>query len=244
MVHDVKIRCGQPVYGIDIGVIMLDTTLPRPVGDIGNGLTFPFPVAYEIARGVTGSDARGDASPRVRDALIKAGQELEAKGVRALTTSCGLLVVYQQELVKALRVPVAASSLLQIPLVLDLLPPGQKVGVLTIKADRLGEGYLRSAGVAGEDLERVVVGGMEHAAHFVGSITGAVLELDVRIAEAEVVKGAVRLVQSDRNIGAMVLECTNMSAYSGALRKHAGVPVWDAVGMARWLHGSVASDWM
>ena len=36
-----------------LGVLMLDTRFPRVVGDIGNPLTFDFPVRYEVVRGAS-----------------------------------------------------------------------------------------------------------------------------------------------------------------------------------------------
>ena len=39
---------GKTFYGFDIGIIMLNTTFPRTVGDVGNVGTWNFPVLYEV----------------------------------------------------------------------------------------------------------------------------------------------------------------------------------------------------
>ena len=44
---------GKNVYGESIGILMLDTKFPRIPGDIGNALTFPFPVRYRKVSGAT-----------------------------------------------------------------------------------------------------------------------------------------------------------------------------------------------
>ena len=38
-----------------LGVLMLDSRFPRPVGDVGNPATWPFPVRYEVVRGIADS---------------------------------------------------------------------------------------------------------------------------------------------------------------------------------------------
>ena len=44
---------GKTVYGARVGVLMLDTQWPRPPGDTGNALTWPFPVLYKVIPGAT-----------------------------------------------------------------------------------------------------------------------------------------------------------------------------------------------
>ena len=44
---------GKTVYGATLGILMLETQFPRIPGDIGNALTWPFPVQYRIVRGAT-----------------------------------------------------------------------------------------------------------------------------------------------------------------------------------------------
>ena len=47
-------------------------------------------------------------------------------GAEAITTNCGFLALFQKELAEAVRVPVATSSMMQVPWVQSLLPPGQR----------------------------------------------------------------------------------------------------------------------
>ena len=44
---------GQSIYGIDVGILMLDAQFPRILGDMGNARTWPFPVRYKIVRGAS-----------------------------------------------------------------------------------------------------------------------------------------------------------------------------------------------
>ena len=147
-----QVHGGKTVYGASVGILMLETRFPRIPGDIGHAATWPFPVLYKVVRGATGervTTARAnDRSTGLRDAFLAAGAELVQDGADGITTSCGFLSIYQRELAAHCRVPVAASALMQIPLVERLLPPRKRVGVLTFSATLLGPDHLVAAGAA------------------------------------------------------------------------------------------------
>ena len=100
-----------------VGILMLDTQFYRPVGDIGNPRSFSFPVIYHIVKQATVERVVKQGDPSLIQPFIEAGKELEAKGVRVITTSCGFLALFQKDIQKHLSVPFISSSLLQIPLV-------------------------------------------------------------------------------------------------------------------------------
>ena len=68
-------------------------------------------------------------------------------GAEAITTNCGFLSLFQRELAAHVRVPVATSALLQVPWVQATLPPGKRVGVITVSAQSLTPRHLEAAGV-------------------------------------------------------------------------------------------------
>ena len=39
---------GTPSQGVPIGILMVDSVLPRIPGDIGNGFTYDFPVRFHL----------------------------------------------------------------------------------------------------------------------------------------------------------------------------------------------------
>jgi hypothetical protein len=143
---------GKTVYGACVGILMLQTCFPRIPGDIGHAGTWPFPVLYKVVRGATAervTTARAnDRSTGLLDAFLAAGVELVQDGADGITTSCGFLSIDQSELAAHCSVPVAASALMQIPLVERLLPPRKRVGVLTFSAALLGPDHLVAAGAA------------------------------------------------------------------------------------------------
>src|SRR5439155_1425295 len=137
---------GKGLYGSRIGILMLATKFPRIPGDMGNGLTWPFPVLYKVVPGATPDRVVRHKSAGLINAFLDAASELVELGADGITTTCGFLSLYQRELAAHVRVPVAASSLMQIPLVERILPPGKRVGVLTVSAASLTPEHFIAAG--------------------------------------------------------------------------------------------------
>jgi hypothetical protein len=174
-----------------LGVVMLDTRFPRPPGDVGHPDAFGVPVRQRVVQGAWPGTivqtAAGLRAAGVAPAFVRAVQALEAEGARAITTSCGFLVLLQDELQAAARVPVITSSLLQLP---GLLARQPKVGVLTISAAALGPEHLLAAGVPANRLGDVVVQGVEPAGEFAAAILGNRDTMDLERAGRDVVDAA------------------------------------------------------
>jgi hypothetical protein len=226
---------GRRVYGADIGIIMLDTDIPRPIGDLGNARTLGFPVHYAPTNGALIPQVVDRAASGLLDHFLGTGRWLVDLGARAITTCCGFLAIFQRELASALPVPVATSSLLQIPLVLQLLQPDQQVAVLTIDRAALTKAHFDGVGVTGAVRERVQVIGLEHTEHLYPVIMKEDGPLEVERARTEVVRTCEQAVTDSPEIAAFVLECTNLPPYAQAIREATGRPVWDAVTLVRWL---------
>ena len=227
---------GKSVYGARIGVLMLDTDFPRVPGDVGNAETWPFPVLFKVVRGATPQKAVDQRSPEALDAFIAAGKELVADGAEGLTTSCGFLTLYQKELSAACGVPVAASSLLQVPLVDRLLPPGKRAGILTINARRITPEHLSAAGIAPD----TPLMGCEHGVEFHVFTQRRDGVLDCALAERDILEAGAELVRRHPEVGAIVMECTNMPPYAAALSAHVGLPVYTIYSFLLWFQAGLA----
>lgn len=217
-----------------LGILMLDTQFPRILGDVGNAQTWPFPVRYAVVPGATPEAVVcDDVEPFVQD-FIAAGQALVAEGCGTIATTCGFLALIRPRLTQALGVPVAASALEQAAQVQALLPPGQTVGILTISAGSLTAAHLRVAGVP----EGAPVQGMEGTA-FARSILENRTTLDVPLAQQEMVDAARRLVADSPEVGAIILECTNMVPYAAQIGAAVGRPVYSIYTYLMWLYAGV-----
>lgn len=231
-----KVTGGKAVYGASVGILMLEARFPRIPGDMGNATTWPFPVHYRVVRGASPDLVVRRGAPGLLDDFIAAARGLVADGVDGITTNCGFLSLMQAELQAAVPVPVATSSLMQVGTVNALLPKGKRAGVLTISASTLTEAHLRAAGVP----EGTPVGSTEGGREFTRAILGNELELDVEAARADNVEAAQALCAAHPEIGALVLECTNMVPYAADIRAATGLPVFSIESFVTWFQAGLS----
>lgn len=229
------IHGGQAIYGVNVGILLLEARFPRIPGDGGHAGTWPFPVLYRVVPGATPDKVVRDHAEGVIEEFIAAARGLVASGASGITTNCGFLVLHQDRLARACGVPVASSSLLQVPWVERLLPPGQRVGVLTVEADSLTPRHLECAGVRPD----TPVEGTEGGAEFTRVLLGDERTLDVGRAREDVVAAARRLVERNRDVGAVVLECTNMPPYAADVSRAVGLPVYDFYSFVCWFQAGL-----
>ncbi len=222
---------GKALYGAPLGILMLEARFPRIMGDMGNGQTWPFPVLYRVVRGASPEKVVLEGARGLLDAFIEAGRDLIDLGAEAITTNCGFLAIYQKELTAALGVPVATSSLMQVPWVQATLPAGKRVGVVTVSGSTLTPAHLDGIGLAHD----IPMTGTESGEEFFRVLIKAEKnDMDVDLARKDVVDAALRLVRDNPDIGAIVLECTNMPPYAAAVQEATGLPVYDIYSMINW----------
>jgi len=213
---------------------MLETRFPRPPGDIGNPASFAYPVRYAVVRGASPHRVVRERAAGLLAPFIEAARSLERDGCAAITTSCGFLALFQDTMAAAVNVPFASSSLLQLPDVAARLPARQRPGVITISDTALGADHLRGAGADPD----TPVAGVRPDGEFARAILGDQATLDLALLEREVLEAGERLITGHADIGAIVLECTNMPPYAAALRAATGLPVYDALTLADGLMGA------
>jgi hypothetical protein len=234
-----RVRGGFNQYGVAVGILILDTCFPRIPGDMGNARTFPFPVRYHRVAGADPDRVVRQGSDGLLPAFVEGARALEREGVGAITTNCGFLAKFQRELTAAVSVPVFTSSLMLVPLVHRMLPRGQQVGVISVDASSLTQEHLVGVGI-GPEVPLVIVG-METEKEFTRVLLGNELELDVELAREEHVRVARRLVSEHPDVGAIVLECTNMPPYAADIQQATGRPVFDITSLVRLAHDAVAA---
>lgn len=215
-----------------LGVLMLETRFPRIAGDIGNPGTWPFPVRFCTVPGASPQRVVREQAAGLLENFKDAATQLVRDGADGISTTCGFLSLFQDELAAACDAPVAASSLMQAPLIQALLPPGRKLGILTISAETLSPAHLAAAGVPA----RTPVVGTENGKEFSRAILNDEATLDVDLAEQDVVAAGGILLDSNPDIGAILLECTNMAPYSRALQRAYNRPVFDIYSFLTWFH--------
>lgn len=156
----------------------------------------------------------------------------------------------QYRLAKRLPIPIATSSLIQVPSILAVLPPTKSIGILSYDAERLGYEHLEQLGVSslshhrihffgapqGGHLQRLVQSGSSSSPTGKESIPYVHADL-----ETELIERSKELLSAHRDIGALVLECTQMPPFAEAIQKALGgeILVYDVFTMASWFYSGI-----
>jgi Asp/Glu/hydantoin racemase len=226
---------GRAFYGASVGILMLEAQFPRIPGDMGNALTWPFPVQFRVVPGASPQVVVNEQAAGLRAAFLQAASELVADGCDGITTSCGFLSLLQSDLAQHVGVPVATSSLMQVQMVNALLPPGKRCGIVTVNANSLTRVHLQAAKVPLD----TPIGGIESGIELSRVLLGNETTLDVGKATHDVVDAARCLVAQHPDLGAIVLECTNMPPYAAAVRAAVNLPVYDIVSFITWFQAGL-----
>lgn len=222
---------------VSIGVLCLDTSFTKIPGHIRNRTTFDFPVTYKVVEGATAERVVSQADPRLLEPFVRAARELEAEGVAAITGACGFLVIFQQQLADAVGIPLYASSLIQLPMVHRMLRSDQKVGLLVARKPSLTRRHLEAIGA---ESVPVCIAGMQEQPEFREvMLEGRRVELDADRLSREVLSEAGQLARENPDIGAIVIECTDLVPFSHAIQAQIGVPVFDIVTLTEMVHRSL-----
>jgi hypothetical protein len=224
------------MHGRPTGILMLDTQFARLPGDAGNPATWPFPVRIGVVKGASVSAVVDRGASGLESAFITAAREMiERDRVDAITTTCGFLAVHQRTMAASLDVPVATSSLLQVPSVERLLPPGRRAGIVTFDRARLTPDILAAAGAAVD----TPIAGLPPDGRFHGYIRRSdTPERDALAVEIEEV--VATFLDRHSEVGALVLECANLPTFSAALARRFRLPVFDIVTLINWLRSAIA----
>jgi hypothetical protein len=218
-----------------LGIIMLDTSFARPLGDAGNPDSWPFPVLVER---VPGAFAQPVVMGHFNDTrpFVEAGHRLVERGAIALTTTCGFLVRQQQPLQSEFTVPVLTSTLTQFARLQAALGR-QRVAILTIDAERLDASVRLAANIP----EGTLMFSLPFNSHFFSAILGGTVALNTFQAEREWVNLAVSCQRKHPEIGLWLFECANMPPYATAVSRATRLPVYDALTLGRELFAKASA---
>ena len=200
--------------------------LEQMPGNSTNLDSYPFPVKLVEVKGAGVETVITNPSKKLLADMIELSKKLvEEEGIEAITASCGFNAIFQEEMSAALDVPVFLSSLLQVPFVQTIVGKNKAVGVVTAKKDSLTKEHLRQCGI-GDDVNTVVIG-LEHNPEWNKLFDGSNAEADMAVVEKEIVGTVKDEVAKHPEIGAIVLECTDLPPFAQTLRKELGMPVFD-----------------
>lgn len=228
----------QQVAGYSVGIVYIENVnYPMMPGNVVNACTYKFPVRMKAVPNLVNTRLFNNDPTIVDDIIGAARHMVAAEGVRAICSACGFFGNYQKQVAEALDVPVAMSSLVQVPLILNLLKPSQKLGILTANSDSMTDSLLESCGVT--NTSRIVVQGTADTPNFGHAVVGMSGHFDNGQARQEVLESTRVLLDKDDSIGAILLECSDMPPYASDIQRMTQLPVYDFITLINWLHQSV-----
>ncbi len=212
-----------PVAGFKVGILMLETGHVLLPGNVQNANTFPFPVIYEPVTGLSFPQlASGDpsADQLIKDAVIR----LEGKGVSVIVGACGSFAQWQTKITQYASVPVYASIMSQVPFVLAGLPANQKLAVVFATKSAFNQRVLDECHIS--DSERLIILGAEEVASFNDLYESGSAEICEKF-EQEFVQYLVQKKVQRPEIGAWLLQCSELPVYAAKIQQQTGLPVFD-----------------
>ncbi|MGL5838962.1 MAG: aspartate/glutamate racemase family protein [Sphingorhabdus sp.] len=220
---------GRSIEGYAIGVLHLASTYPLPPGNAQHAQTFRFPVAYQTVP-ISDPWMLMNGDPAIAPLMIEACAALIKRGVRVIVGACGSFAYFQQEVAAASEVPVFTSVLAQIPFLLQALGR-KKLGVICASASSINERIYEQCRI--DDPSRLAITQMKGMSEFDAMLTG-VQPMDVATMEKQAVEVATKLQRDTPDIGAIMLQCSDLPPYGRAIQEATGLPVYDAVTLINW----------
>lgn len=253
MSENVKKQIPAVGFGESIGFIVWRAWYPAMIrGHHNHAETYEFPIRIKYIEDYWAPE-ENISNPKWGGwnlpEWIQCAKDLENDGVAAITTNCGLTGTIQEELTSAVDIPVFASSLMQVPLVYRMLKKNQKVGILAageIYCDRWEKKLLRMCGI--DDSIPLVVYGMEehfrdaHMCQFADLAGRPISDYDPKMVEEALVSLAKMMISENPDVGAIVLECTEMPLYAAAVREATGLLVFDSTTLVRYVYHAIVKN--
>ena len=226
---------GASIGGYGVGIICIDAWYPMLPGNVVNATTYTFPVFCHVLRGVSFPQIAA-AEPSVLDRIIEAGQGLIQQGARAIVGACGSFANYQRDAAAALEVPTFLSIMMQVPLIARALKPSQKVGVICSAEGVITTRVLDQVGL--EDPSCMVLREVAGLSEF-SNILESTGHLNSARLEKQLVVLIRDFVREHPEIGAILLQCSDLPPYAAAIQRATGLAVFDMTTLVEWVYRSV-----
>lgn len=222
-----------PFAGYDIGVLVMTSWVPKPMGHISQAGNYNFPVYYYPVDSTNTTNIHGGDKTILPD-LVNAAKHLEKMGCKCITSSCGYFAHFQKEIAEAVDVSVCLSSITLIPLLIPMLRGDEKLAILCYNKEKLNLELFKACNVSEKMLERCVIRDVIHEKEF-SNIIKDQGHYNITKAREELVD-ITKDMKNNYKIGAFLLECTDMPPCSYYIQKELNVPVFNATSMVKFLN--------
>jgi hypothetical protein len=123
---------------------------------------------------------------------------------------------------------------------MPFLRPRQVIGVITFDADRLNTKHFSGLGTSCEKID--IIGCPPN-----GVLRGVIWDgrpYDYEALEQDIVDCAKHLILQNPNVGAIVLECTQLAVFAIAIQEAVRLPVYDALTMGSWFYFGLVRNFL
>ena len=223
------------VAGYAIGVLHVASPFAFVPGNIQNATTLPFAAAYECVPGISLGQVLSGA-PAVEVGIVAAAQRLETRGVRAIVGACGSFANFQQALTNKCLVPVFSSVLTQVPWLIGSLPRSQRLAIVFADKNSFTDRVRQQCSI--DDVDRLVITDCIGLPPFRALIEEPYF-IENQALEDALIQHLQALVDSNPDIGMIMLQCSELPPYAAAIQMRVGRPIVDVVTLANWLFSTV-----
>ena len=239
---NMKVEGGKQYYGEAIGIALFDgRRYPILPGDVANASTYDYPVRLKVIEGLYETPTswnKGLNVPADIQRIVDTVKSLEDDGVRAVVTACGFFSVVQEILADSVNIPVFTTPLLMVSQIVRLIGSNRSVCIITASKRLLVSDYLTAAGIELDMPVNIV--GMEPSAEFYATHMGGTRTTwDVDLQRRELIEIVQNAVLQFPNIGAFLLECSQLPTFSADIQDVVNLPVFDYIGFIDMIHRSV-----
>jgi len=232
---EIVVPKGQAIAGQAIGIVVIDIWYPLVPGNVANATTFNFPVMFKVLKGASVEKILcGD--PALLSPLIEGAKELIQQGARAIVGACGSFAYYQKAAASVLEVPTFLSVMLQVPLILQGLKPNQRLGIFSASASALTPRVFEQCNIT--DPSRLAITEAHNLPEF-QVLSSCMGRLNSKKLEQQVVEHMQRFVRDNPDIGAILIQCSDLPPYAWAIQNAVKLPIFDMNSLINWVYHAV-----
>jgi hypothetical protein len=215
-----------------LGIMLVDEVYPGFPGDVRNASAYPFPIQYDVVADVdiVKLVVEEDKSPCLGPTLESA-RRLQRIGCRAIAAECGYFAYFQREVAAELEIPVFMSSLLQVPLMQQLVGAGNQVGILCANRSHLRDEHLRSVGI--DPASNLAIAGTaddyetpQFDSLWVAAKRPDEPRSDFDAAAADFTRVCKDFVARNPEMKAILFECTGFQPFARIVQREIGLPIF------------------
>jgi hypothetical protein len=244
-IRSIAARGRHVAYGMGLGIMLLDDVYPGFPGDVRNASAYPFPIQYDVVEGVDIQRLvfHSDKSPCLAP-ILAAAKRLERMGCRAIAAECGYFAYFQQEVARAVKVPVFMSSLLQVPLAQRLLGAQSLIGIVCGTRSNLTHVHLESVGI--DPGSRIVIAGAMDEYHcpefdnlWDAAVRPEMPAANYERSEADFIALCRDFKAQHPEMRALVFECTGFQPFARAVQREVALPIFSWSTLLDFAHSVV-----